>query len=461
MDRRTFINKTLTGTTLALLSTGFRTGSSPWSGWKEYDFKSFRPGQYPVPILKVTPDDGYYVHTFYDECPWSPSGKYLAVTRFDYQGKKPVWGDEATVCVIDLENRRIRDVYRTKAWSFQLGANPQWDDVSDRYLYTNDILNNEVVCIRIDLVTGNIKTFAGSKYDIAPDGKSIISPSLLYMNIHQYGYAVPDGPGGKPEPLSDEDMTREGLWKTDLVTNQKELLVPTSRFFEVAEDKKRYEGMIGYLFHSKFNRQNNRILQVFRAQKNNQGRNASLFTMNTDGTNLIQCLSAEKWNQYAKSGGSGNHPNWHPDGEHIIMNCIPTWLGFDEMMFCRFRFDGTDFTVLSEKYQGSGHPSIEPSGRYLVADAYPKQSYVAGPEGEVAIRLIDLQEDREIRICNVPNDVGGGQRQSTPETRKEGGSHFKLDPHPAWSRDYRSLCFNGAPNGVRQVFICDLKGLIV
>src|SRR5690606_39707524 len=77
------------------------------------------------------------------------------------------------------------------------------------------------------------------------------------------------------------------------------------------------------------------------------------------------------------------------------MNCIPTWLGFDEMMFCRFRFDGTDFTVLSEKYQGSGHPSIEPSGRYLVADAYPKQSYVAGPEGEVAIRLIDLQEDRD------------------------------------------------------------------
>lgn len=456
MNRRSFLHTTLGGVALAMISERVGAGSS----WKPFDFKPFRSGRYPVPVWKVTPDDGFYVHTFFDVCPWSPSGNYLLVTRFDFQGRKPSWGDQAAVCVIDLKNQRIREIYRTRAWSFQLGTNCQWDAVSDRYIYTNDIIEDEVVCVRIDWEAGTFKAFTGPLYSVSPDGRKVVSPNLLNMNIHQYGYAVPDGPSGKPIPFTPGDMEREGLWCTDLTNDRKSLLMPLSRFFEAAADEKLYEGMVGYLFHSKFNRQNTRILQVFRAQRNNEGRNASLFTLNTDGTGLKQCLSAEKWNQKARSGGSGNHPNWHPDGEHIIMNCIPTWLGFDEMKFCRFRYDGADFTVLSEKIAGSGHPSVDQSGRYLVTDAYPKQTYVKGPEGEVAIRLIDLNEDRETRLCDIPNDVGGGTAQASAETRKTGGSHFKLDPHPAWSRDYRQLCFNGAPDGIRQVFLADLQGII-
>jgi hypothetical protein len=53
---------------------------------------------------------------------------------------------------------------------------------------------------------------------------------------------------------------------------------------------------------------------------NNEGRDASLFTLNANGNGIKQCLSREFWNEKAKFGGSGNHPNWHPDGEHIVMN---------------------------------------------------------------------------------------------------------------------------------------------
>lgn len=461
MNRRDFLFKAAAGVNLPLLSQGFFAGRTTASPWKSYDFRPFRDGQFPVPVVKVTPDDGFYIHTFYDVCPWSPSGKMLALTRLPYQGKKPAWGDTAGVCLVDLQNRRIREIYRTRAWSFQLGANVQWDSVSDRYIYTNDIINDEVVCVRIDLENEEVRVFAGSKYDVAPDGRSVVSPNLLNMNIHQYGYAVPDGPGGRPVPFTLADMEREGLWHTDLETNTKKMLVPMKRFFETADDKDRYAGSTGYLFHSKFNRQNTRILQVFRAQVGDKGRNASLFSMNTNGTGLTQCLTAGHWNQIAQSGGSGNHPNWHPDGEHIIMNCVPAWLGFREMMFCRFRYDGSGFTILSEKHRGSGHPSVESSGRYLVADAYPKQSYVSSENGEVAIRMLDTKDDTEVRLCNVPNDVGGGVKQSRVEDAGSGGSHYKLDPHPAWSRDYRQLCFNGAPKGQRQVFIADLKKLML
>jgi Tol biopolymer transport system component len=405
--------------------------------------------------MKVTPDDGYYVHTFYDECPWSPDGRQLAVTRLPYQQRKPQWGDVADVCIIDLEEQSIRTVYRTRAWSFQVGANAQWSDVSNRYVYTNDIIDGQVVCVRIDLESGAVQAYSGAKYDVAPDGSAVISPYLLNMNIHQYGYAVPDPPGGTPVPFTDADMKTEGLWKTELATDSRQLLMPMEAFIDAASDSAFYKGRTGYLFHSKFNKQGTRIMQVFRSLVGTKGRDASLFTLDANGKNLQQCLSREHWNQKARLGGSGNHPNWHPDGEHIIMNCVPRWLGYQDMLFCSFRYDGSDFRVLSEKHLGSGHPSIEPEGRYLVADAYVKQTWVV-KNGEIPIRLIDLREQKEHTLCTISNNVGNKGKMYSDE----GGSQFKLDPHPAWARDYRKLCVNGAPGGERQVYTIDLHSIL-
>lgn len=462
MNRKTFLYNTTAGFAAWLTMPGVWACDARQMDWHPFDFRPFRADETAAPVMQVTPDDGYYVHTFYDVCPWSPSGRYLAVTKLPYQHRKPVWGDTAAVCIVDLEQRAIRRVYETTAWSFQVGANVQWGYTNDRYLYTNDIIGGQPVCVRIDLEAGTVTSFSGAKYDLAPDERSIISPNLMNMNIHQYGYAIPDPPPGKPKPFTPADMPHEGLWKTDLERNETALLVSMPEFFAVAaeHDRQRYQGSVGYLFHSKFNRQNTRILQVFRAQVEGSGRNASLFTMETDGNALTQCLSAEKWNQRARLGGSGNHPNWHPDGEHVIMNCIPTWLGYRDMLFCSFDYKGDDFTVLSEKHLGSGHPIMHPSGRYLLADAYPKQTYAVPGNGEIPLRLIDLKHDKETVVCTLPTDVGGGSNQYLPEDRKTGGSHHKLDPHPAWNRDYTQICLNGAPNGRRQVFITAIHTLL-
>jgi len=457
MNRREFMLRSSTG---LLLTMGVSSRNTCLGEWKSFDFKTYREGSTLAPVTQVTPDDGFYIHTFYDVCPWSPGGRYLAVTKLPYQGRKPLWGDEADVCIIDLEARAIRKVYTTKAWSFQLGANVQWGYTTDRFLYTNDIVYGHPVCVKLDLLSGSLTYYAGSKYDLAPDEKSVVSPNLMNMNIHQYGYALPDPPGGAPVPFNRNQMDKEGLWKTDLPTNERTLLASMTDFFAAAQDKELYQNSVGYLFHSKFNKQNTRILQVFRAQVKGQGRNASLFTLSTDGSNLMQCLSAEKWNHKARLGGSGNHPNWHPDGNQIIMNCIPAWLGYRDMFFCCFDSEGDNFSILTEKYMGSGHPTVDPTSRYLLSDAYPKQTYVVSENGEIPIRLIDLKTDYEVTLCSVPTDVGGGKNQYLPEDRLSGGSQHKLDPHPAWSRDYSKVCFNGAPGGRRQVFIADIKDIV-
>ena len=73
-------------------------------------------------VAAVTPADEAHVHTYYDLTPWSPSGRYLTSLKLPYEDRHPAPGDAATVCVIDLASRTIRDVYETSAWGFQKGA---------------------------------------------------------------------------------------------------------------------------------------------------------------------------------------------------------------------------------------------------------------------------------------------------------------------------------------------------
>lgn len=414
---------------------------SPQARSKQYRFRPYRPGKTLVPITCVTPDDGFYIHTFFDVCPFSPSQRYLAVTRLPFQNRVPRLGETADVCVIDLYEQKIETVYRTKGWGMQLGANLHWG-VTDRYLYTNDVIGKDAVCVQIDLETRQTKPFVGPKYDIAPDESCAIGFPLCLLNATQRGYGVP-----KTAYLPPGASTSEGLWRTDLKTNTKSLLVSVADVVAHTREHFKHERGTFYFFHSKFNRQGTRIIQVLRylvprrklLRRVLPGRgllHRQLFTFDANGDNIQQAVRAEDWDL------GGHHPNWHPDGERIIMNLKPDGR---TLRFCQFKYNGSEFTVLSEKHLGSGHPSIEAGGRYLVSDCYVKEP-MALENREVPIRLLDLTSDEEEYLCTV--DTLGLR------------GVLRLDPHPVWSRDYKQLCFNAALNGKRQVFIADLSNLI-
>jgi len=101
--------------------------------------------------------------------------------------------------------------------------------------------------------------------------------------------------------------------------------------------------------------------------------------------------------------------------------------------------------VLSEKIPGGGHPTIEPRGRYIITDSFSYDGLQ-----KVSLRLVDLVSDDEQDICTMPT--------LNRETLKHDALRF--GGHPVWSRDYKKVCFNGAPDGRRQVFIADLSNII-
>ena len=122
MNRRKFLTYTSAGFASSMISPGVWAVAAEQGLFtkKSYDFRPYREGQNMVPVTCVTPDDGFYLHTFYDVCPWSPDSRYMVVIKFPYQRRKPEWGTIADICLIDMENQTIETIYRTRAWSYQL-----------------------------------------------------------------------------------------------------------------------------------------------------------------------------------------------------------------------------------------------------------------------------------------------------------------------------------------------------
>jgi len=385
----------------------------------------------------VTPPDGFYVFTYYDVCPLSPSQRYLATTRLPQQDRVPRFGETAEACVIDLVGQTIETVYTTKCWGFQVGANLNWG-TTDRHLFTNDVIDGQAVCVQIDLETKETRALAGPMYHVAPDGSCVVGFPLELLNVTQQGYGLPSKDQEHPASLPPGAAEAEGVWRTDVKTNQRRLLLSLADCAAPVPEPPPREGGTFYFWHSKFNRQGTRIMQVLRCLfPDGWGRrNAMVFTMDADGGNLRYTPSEPVW------GHKGGHPNWHPDGEHLIRCLKP---GGGPTRFCRIRYDGSEVTVLSEQFLGGGHPSVEPRGRYVISDAFPKE----GPP-QVAIRLLDLSAQEEQELCRMPT------------IRHIGSMHpvLRLDGHPVWSRDYTKICFQAAPERARQLYLADLSQLV-
>jgi hypothetical protein len=350
--------------------------------------------------------------------------------------------------LIDLQDESLAEVYSTTGWGFQLGANIQWGR-TDRFLYFNDKVDGEGACVRLDLETGKSEFFSGPMYHLAPDESCIIGFPLDLINETQSGYGVAVDPKRRRE-LAPGASETEGIWRTDLSTGKKEMLISLAQAYEIlpASDRRKFEKGTFFFFHSKFNPQGTRISQVFRCllpgSRDEFGIggtkrvNPTLLVLNKDGTDLQVALPNEVW------GKGGHHPNWHPGGEQILMNLK---LDYEELRLCSFKYDGSQFNILSESIQGSGHPSFHRNGRFIVTDVYPEES-LASKSKEVPIRLIDLDTQTEKNICFVYT------------TGQPNANVLRVDPHVVWSRDYSRVCFNAAPEGRRQIYIADLSELV-
>lgn len=390
----------------------------------------FEPYTDPPPSCAVwaitTPGEGF-MHTYYDVCPWSPSGRLLACLRLPFEDRRPGPDDAADVCIIDLEQRTLRSVYRTAGWGFQTAAHQVWGR-TDRRLYFNDKVDGLPVGVRLDLETGHADALEGTIWQVSPDETFAITTCLIRGQLTQPGYGVVVRRG-----LERSNAVRaaedDGLFRTDLSTGERTLLVSLARAWDALPDRDDLADAVLYAFHCKFNPQGTRIMLVVRARFPDGRFVASLLGCRADGADLRTIVPHRIWAR------GGHHPIWHPDGRRVLMNLTP---GEDGMRFCLVDADTGEMEVLCPQLPASGHPSISPDGRRLLTDVTREARGVR----RATIRLADLQSGCWADLCTA----------SSPAV---GGSPLRRDAHPVWDRSGSLICFLAAPRGRRRLFIAE------
>ncbi|MGF1453964.1 MAG: hypothetical protein ACFB6R_01165 [Alphaproteobacteria bacterium] len=430
-----------------------------------------------VPVYRVTPHREPAVHRFFDTCPTSPSGRYLAVTTLPFQWRRPAPGTKAAVDVIDLETgeRVFRAI--TAAWDQDLGAQVQWG-ASDRDLFFNDMdLKTWMPFgLHVDPLIDRSVRLDGPVYMVSPDGRYSITPCLRRMTLVQpgHGVVVPKLEGLRQDGASAED----GVFGTDHQTGRTGVLVSFADVASAAPDVfARYRGKAGgfYGAHAQWNPQQTRILFVMRWLPSGPRAvpdDPVLVTFDTDGRNIRVALDARHW-----PGGNG-FAAWARDGEHIVttslsrrgdpvLRALDGFLGASSRLvrdrigidpayqsrlsvprFTSVRFDGAQRRFLAPDLIGSGRPTLGPDDRVLLADSDPDDSLSTG-DGTGLIRLVDLKRGVDHQVVRMR--MGAGTTRS--------GASFHPS-HPVWDRTGDHVVFKGCPHGIRQVFIADMRRVL-
>ena len=402
-----------------------------------------------VPTWCVTPDIDHCIHRFHLSSPFSPSGRYLGLTRLPREDEYPAPGDVAEVVLVDLETGEQRVVAETIGWDTQLGAQVQWGS-SDAELFFNDVNPNTWMPygVKMNPLSGATVKLDGTVYSVSPDGYWAASTCLRRIGATQAGYGVVVPPD--TVPTNTGAVEDDGVYVTNTLSGESRMIASYKRIVEEALpqiDVSRYGPGDFYGFHVKWNAHSDRIMLVLRYMPESDGkRRPMLITMTRDGEDIRVAIPASEW---ADKGG--NHPNWHPDGEHVFMNLN---IDGDGEMYVKARYDGTGLQKFTEVAANRGHPSIHPGGRYMIADVYPREADAFG-DGTVPLHFTDLETHQRQTLLRMDSVT----RFFDDDMNK--AKEMRLDLHPAWDRsNYTRVAINGVLDGTRRVFVVDLAGLV-
>jgi len=373
--------------------------------------------------------------TFFDVDPISPSGRYLVVTRLPFIWRIPSPGDRAAVCVIDRVEETCKTVYVSTGWGAQLGANAQWG-ADDDTIFCNDVIEGVATGVRIHVPSLDAQPLNGPIFGLTPDKRYSFSADLNLINAGIPGYGVP-APWWHKQRAKDPRSRDEGIWRTDLVSGERSLFLSVHDIVSDLPDQDDFASGTNYVFNVKVCPRGDKLFAILFAKGVRRLGEwpPQLVTCDLEAADIRLAMPNRLWRR------GGNHPNWAPDGARIVMNLTN---GQGVMEFVRFRTDGQEIETLAPGHRGSGHPSLDPRQEYLLTDAYVNEGFT-DREGTVPVRLIHLPSNTESTLARAYTNRLGGPR--------------RIDPHPVWTDNGRTICFNCMIEGKRQVVVADVSAL--
>jgi len=418
--------------------------------WLDNYFPRYIDYNPDVPVWCVTPDIDRCISRFHLSSPISPSGRYVALTRLSREDRRPDPGEVANIVLVDLKQGSTKMIAQTRGWDSQMGAHAQWG-ATDEQLFFNDINTKTWIPygVVINPLTGEKRKLDWTVYDVSPDGKWAVSACLRRISNTQGGYGViiPE----QYMPSNQGAVEDDRVYITNVQTSKTRMIASYRKIVQEVVPKidvERYGPGDFYGFHTKWNSKSDRIFLVLRyLPKKEPKYKPHLITMKPDGSDIRMAIPATLWADHG-----GNHPNWCPDGEHVMMNIDLSGRGW---RFVQARYDGSDLRPMTDVPSNHGHPSLHPGGKYLLTDAYPGEDIAWEGDETAPLMIIDLKNNERRRIVRMQTYTrffaGTGKNPK----------YVRVDLHPAWdSKTHTLVVFNGVADGTRRVFIADLSHIV-
>lgn len=375
---------------------------------------------FPSDIIQVSNNQEEHLFGYYDKCPWNKDeNKIIYLEVFDaYKEVAPK--KEAKIIMKDLASNEEKVIATTKAWNVQQGCMLQWlgPDYNSKILY-NDFINGDLKSVVLNIETNEKHTIDFPVYTVEKGGKWGLT--LDFYRLHRmrpgYGYS------------NEEDETKTELlpngyciWKVDLEKNTVEGIITYQQLYDLnlKESMQNAEHKVNHIM---INPSGNRFMFLHRWIKNGV-KNTRLITADIDGKNLCNLLD----------DGMTSHCTWKND--KVILG----WARNNELGTHYFLIQdktGKCQKIAEEKLLTDGHPTYSPNGEYFITDTYPdfkrKQHLYIYKESEK--KLID--------IASVYANI-------------KYKDDCRCDLHPRWNYSGDKICFDGAQNNKRQVYVIDV-----
>ncbi len=406
------------------------------------NFPRYEEHDAQVPCWCITPQTPRCMHRWFDTSPISPSAQYVALTRIPQEDRDPRPGEPAWVELIDLERGEELEIAETQAWDTQLGACVQWGE-SDRQLIYNRIDTErwEPYGVIRDPFSQKEDHFDSPIYAITSDGWTAASPAMIRTGMEEPGFGVRVPEKYLPDfGNAREIMRNDGIWITDLATNESRLLASFDDIRNQALDAEVYRNGVFFAYHLQWNRQDTQLMAMLRFFDASDERvRHNVITMMRDGSEIRSAVPDEH------SGVGLCYPSWHNDGRHLLTNLR---LEGEVKRLAQVRDDGANLGIVTDEFEASGHPSVHPDGRIVAMDASYYED--VADEGIVPIRLIDIESGHAETILRI-------RTKGQYEGRRD---DMRVYPQPAWGPDGEWLIFNAWPDGHRRVYIADCSEFV-
>ena len=142
--------------------------------------------------------------------------------------------DVAEIGWYDLNSLSYKKLGTTKAWSWQQGSRLRWWPVDEDYIAYNDVVENEYVCKKINILSGNIsQVYCRALYDIDPTGTYGLSLNFSRLQRLRPGY----GYSCLPDETAEQNApSQDGIFYVDLVKNKSFLLISLEMLADECKD---------------------------------------------------------------------------------------------------------------------------------------------------------------------------------------------------------------------------------